>query len=258
MQNILISTIRFGAVAALALTVFVGEALAAPVLTPATATVTSNTTATLVSKVSNPGYKNTAVWFEWGETPTPTNVVGMRDVYGEGFFQGYLSGLKPGTVYYYRAAAMEGGVTVYSSVVSLTTRGGAADPATNTVQMNTNSAGVSTGGANTTNTTATPAPQASAASTNVKESTSGANTKTTTTQKAAVSKSPARDNTAATAAVNNTSGVLPGTLIGWVSLLIGLLIVFLIFAMIIDSVEERRKAREEAKKKKLEREAEVE
>lgn len=268
MQNIFISTIRFGAVAVLALSVFIGEAFAAPVLMPANATAVSETSATLVGKVSNPGYKNTTVWFEWGDTPAPTTVVGMRDVYSEGSFQGYLFGLKPGTTYYFRAVAMEGGATVYSSVVTFTTRSGAVGTAvTNSVQGSVVSSGVSTQAVSTTGVVTTPVSQtATVAPSTVQTNTSAV--KTTAVQKASNTKtddpcvgdkeSIATKNTAATAAVGNISGVLPGTLIGWVSFLIALLIVFLIFAMIFDSAEERRKAREEARKKKLEREAETE
>src|SRR3989344_6722657 len=254
MQNILISTIRIGAVAVLALSLFVNEAFAAPVLTHTAEKEILETSATLVSRVVNPVRHNTTVWFELGETPTPTNIVGMRDVYWEAFFEGHISGLKPGTTYYFRAVAVEGGSTVYSPVSSLVTRGGAvSNSVNNSVQMNSVSAGVSTGVANTTSATvasevktSAPAPVSKIVSTQ-------------NTQKVAVAKnSNTRENTTATAAVSNTSGVLPGTLIGWVALLIGLLIVFLIAAMIIDGVEERRKAREEAKKKKLERENETE
>ena len=267
MQNILISTIRFGAVLVLALSVFVGEAFAAPALSPASVTSLSSVSATLTAKMTNTSSRNTAVWFEWGDTPNPTTVIGMRDIAGEGFFQGYLSRLSPGTTYYFRAGALEGGVTVYSSVVAFTTRGGvAAVPNTNTVQLNT----VSTEGSssssvtntaatvNTTSAVTTPAPKVA-----VREQ---ATTKTTAVQKASNTKTdnPCDDtqkgsvtrNTAGAAAVGNTVAVLPGTLIGWVSLLIGLLIVFLIMAMVLDSIEERRKAREATKKKKLEREEE--
>lgn len=244
MQNILISTVRFGVVAAIALSVFVSEAFAAPVLTPATATAISETTATLVGKVANPGYKNTTVWFEWGDTPNPTTVTGMRDVFSEGFFMGYIFDLKQGTTYYFRAVAMEGGVTTYSPVVVFTTRGGIVSTSNaNSVQTTS----VSTGGSvSTANAAKTKTASASVAQANTPVS------KTTSSEKS----SNTKNNNTAT--VINTAGVLPGTLIGWVALLIGLLIVFLVFAMIVDSAEDRRKTREEAKKKKLERENEQE
>lgn len=233
MKNTYISMIRFGAVAVLALGMFTSEALAAPVLLPATATSISDTTATLMGKVANPGYKNTTVWFEWGDTPNPTMVTGMRDVFSDGFFLGYLHDLKPGATYYFRTAATEGGVTTYSPVVSFTTRGGevVAQPVTQVT-----SAPVSQNNTATSSATKTNKPV----------------TKTVVAQKI----SDTKNNN--TAAVGNAGGVLPGTLIGWVSLLIGLLIVFLIIAMILDSIEERRKAREEAKRKRLEREKETE
>lgn len=266
MQNILISTIRFGAVLVLACSVFVGEAFAAPALSPASVTSLSNTSATLTAKMTNTTSRNTAVWFEWGDTPNPTTVIGMRDIAGEGFFQGYLSRLSPGTTYYFRAGALEGGVTVYSAVIPFTTRGGVtAAPSTNTVQLNT----VSTDGSslvtntaavgNTASVVATPAPKPAVQKIIRDQATAKtiSNTKTDNpcgdTQKSASVK-----NTAGAAAVGNTVAILPGTLIGWISLLIGLLIVFLIMAMVLDSVEERRKAREAAKKKKLEHEEETE
>lgn len=273
MQNIFISTIRFSVVLGLALSVFVGEAFAAPVLTPASVTAVSNTSATLTAKMANPSSKNTAVWFEWGDTANPTTVIGQRDILGEGYFQGYLSGLTPGTTYYFRAAALEGGVTVYSAVVAFTTRGGASNvPSTNTVQLNTVSSGGITPVANTANVVTTSSNTTSGAVTPVSQTASVAQSATKTKTSAVkttsntrvdnpcigVQGSTAIGNTAGTAAVGNSVGVLPGTLLGWVSLLVGLLIVFLIAAMILDSIEERRKAREEAKRKRLEREKEIE
>jgi hypothetical protein len=236
MKNIFISAVRFGAIVVLTFSVFAGEAFAAPVLTPSTATAISDTTATLIGKVANPGYKNTTVWFEWGDTPNPTTVTGMRDIFSEGFFQGYLSDLKPGTTYYFRAVAIEGGVTAYSPVIAFTTRGG-----TGSVSTVSSVQGISV--------------SQNAAGTQSTAKENSATSKTVATQKISDTKN---DNTAAMATVGNTAGVFPGTLTGWVALLIGLLIIFLIVAMILDSVEERRKAREEAKKKKLEREKETE
>lgn len=269
MQNILISTIRFSVVLGLALSIFVGEAFAAPVLSPASVTAISNTSATLVAKMANPSSKNTAVWFEWGDTPNPTTVVAMRDIFGESFFQGYLSGLNPGTTYYFRAGALEGGVTVYSAVVAFNTRGAVANtPNTSTVQNNTvslagatvnsNTANVATASSNTTS--GATSQTASVAQSATKTNAVPAKTSNTKTDNpcVGVQGGTAIGNTAGTAAVGNSVGVLPGTLLGWVALLIALLIVFLIAAMILDSVEERRKAREEAKRKKFEREDEME
>lgn len=238
MQNIFIPTIKFGAIAVLAFSVFVSEALAAPMLAPSSATGISDTSAVLVNKVVNSSSSNVTVWFEWGDTPNPTTVIGMRDIYGEGFFQGYLSGLRTGTTYYFRAAAMGDGATIYSPVTAFTTSGGTASVSiANSVQTNTISTGVSAQNGGTT-----------------KVSNAGAASASAPVQKTSNTK-----NISATAAVGNTAeGVLPGTLIGWVALLIGLLIVFLIVAMILDSVEERRKAREVARKKKLERDTETE
>ncbi len=275
MQNILISTIRFSVVLGIALSVFVGEVFAAPVLTPASVTAVSNTSATLTAKMANPSARNTAVWFEWGDTASPTTVIGQRDILGEGYFQGYLSGLTPGTTYYFRAAALEGGVTVYSAVVAFTTRGGVANvPNTSTVQNNTvslagatlgsNTANVVTTSSNTTSGAVAPASQtASVAQSVTKTKTNTSTAKTTSNTKTdnpcvGVQGGTAIGNTAGTAAVGNNMGVLPGTLLGWVSLLVGILIIFLITAIILDSVEERRKAREEAKRKRLEREKEIE
>jgi len=239
MQNILISTIRFGAIAVLAFSVFIGEAFAAPVLTPASAATVSETNATLVAKMANPGEHNTAVWFEWGETQALGNSAGMRDIFGEGFFQGYLRNLKPGTTYYFRAGALEGGVTVYSPIASFKTRGGAEDAPVASV---TQGATVSTAPASlaTSNTVSAPSNTAQSSSLVAK------NTNTSNTTNTAKN-TTTNSNTAAVA--NAGSGMLPGTLIGWIALLIALLIIFLIFAILLDSVEERRKAREAARKK---------
>jgi uncharacterized membrane protein len=263
MQNIFISTIRLGAILGLALFVFAGEVFAAPILAPASVTAIANTSATLTAKMANPSPKNTAVWFEWGDTPNPTTVIGQRDIFGEGYFQGYLSGLNPGTTYYFRAGAMEGGITVYSSVVAFTTRGGTVNtPNASTVPLNTVSLGGATPVANTTGVAAATVSKTEVPTATVKSNTSAiktnSNTKTDTPPCVGAQGSTAIGNVAGTAAVGNSIGVLPGTLLGWVSLFVGILIVFLIAAMILDSVEERRKAREEAKRKKLERERETE
>ncbi len=126
MKNLLISTIRFCVIAGIALFAFAGEVFAAPVLTPATATTFSATSVTLSAIVFNPVWKNTSVWFEWGEVGTSMITVGLSSVYNEGLFKTRLTNLKPGGTYSFRAVAMdmESKVTVYSPTVLFVTRNG--------------------------------------------------------------------------------------------------------------------------------------
>lgn len=234
MNNLIISTIRFGALALMSFLAFAGEVFAAPALTPPTAFDISKTSATLSVKAVNPVGRSTTVWLEWGTTPYPTTVIGMRDIWSEGYTEGYLRGnLQPDTTYYFRGGAMEGGVTVYTPVMSFTTKG---DTVTTNTTIVNNTSVTNTSSVNTTNTTS--------------------QTQTNTgTKKVATTQAPAKQvavqtgtknvsvNTASgqSAAVINTEGIFPGTLIGWVALLISLLLVALIGHMIYEQAENRKK-----------------
>lgn len=249
MKNILNSTIRFGAITLVSFFAFTGEVFAAPALTPPTAFGISETSATLSVKMVNPINRGTTVWLEWGDTPTPTMTVGMRDVFNEGYVEGYLRGnLQPGTTYYFRGAAMDSTGTVYTPVMSFTTKGNATYTTTTTVTNNTQVN--NTTSVNNTNTT-------SNASTNTSAN-SGAETTATRTVTAAsagvvkpVVKVAATTKSAPTiSAMTTTQGasvigagdsVFPATLIGWIILLIAILIVMLMGHMLYEQIESRKK-----------------
>lgn len=222
-MNFLIPTIRFGAVASIAFFVFANEVFAAPVLTPPTAFGVSETSATLSVKAFNPVDRNTSVWLEWGDNPYPTNVIGMRDIFNEGYVEGYLRGnLEPGKTYYFRGAAMEGGVIVYTPVMSFATKNNIRTITTTTVVNHTNVVNTTTSINNTATTQTVMQRQTTAEAKNSAKSTTTTNTQTA-------------------AALGASSGLFPGTLIGWVALLIAMLLAVLVGHMIYEQTEKRKK-----------------
>lgn len=239
MNNIIFQTIRAGVVLGIALFAFVGEVFATPILTPTETIQIAETTAVLVGHVDNTN-KTSVVWFEWNEGSSMYSpiTIGMKSIYSNGYFQGYLKNLKPGTVYSYRAVAAEGGTTVYSPVVSFRTKGGTVAPSATTVLY--------------------PSPTFVAPVQTVAQTQAVVQVpvkKKSTTPVATAKKAPSATVVATTkdgftnGSVNTATvlgagdGVLPRTLIGWIALLIALLIAILIGRMIYESSEKRKKAR---------------
>ncbi len=215
MDNILISTIRLGAIAGVALLTFVGEVFAAPILpVPVVVSNISENKATLSSVVETPPFKTALVWFDyWGDTPTSVVSTEARSRSGVEHFKWDISDLRSCTTYSFRAVAREGGVTVLSSNVgSFTTKG---CPLKNTQT------------AQSTQTTQ---------ATQIKNDPMA----TKATVPAATMNTNANTNSSA-ASVVGASGVLPGTLIGWVALLISVLVALLITFMIFEASENRKK-----------------
>lgn len=221
---------------------FAQISFAAPVLTPATVSGVSRTSAILVAKVSDAGKNNVSVWFEWGETSSLEKTpVGIRDIYGEGYFQGNLSDLKEGTTYYFRAVAMLGGEKVTSSTSTFTTDGGtksvAETSAENTVTTTKDDTQTAVS-AQPKKTVSAPVEEKVATATNKDVVIATINTK---------SVSVADTNIASVLGAGN--GVLPGTLIGWLVLFIAILAVVILVHMIYTQKVERKKALEQAKTK---------
>lgn len=255
MKNILIHTIQYAAFLGLGMLAFANHALAAPTLVPSSVTYLGDTKATLVSKVFNQATSNnTTVWFEWGDTPTPATVIGLTDVYQQGYFQANLNNLIPGKTYYFRAVALEGGTTVYSPVVSFTTTGGIAPVvATPTyiqpVQPVQPVVPIVTYTQPAPIQDVTPVVQQKKVSTiqTVKKSVP-----------APVKKEVAQEAPLETATNANTASVLgsgmdilPGTLIAWLGLFVSVLIAVILIRMIIESNEKRKQMLEQARLKDL-------
>ena len=238
MNNTLISTIRFGAVLGIALFAFVGEVFAAPAITPVSITISGKTSVSLYAKVAAPSWGSMPVWFEYSENPTPGNVVSMSSVYSQGGsylpFIGRIENLNPGTTYYVRAVATEGGVTVYSPVNTVTIPSG-----TSTVAGTTNT-GNNTNTNTNTNTTTT--------NTNVVRETvvitTPAKVATSATVVKAAEVKPVQTNTTnpvtnpnSAAIIGSGDSMFPQTLIGWIGLLIALLAIVVLLKMVVESFE---------------------
>lgn len=247
MKNIIISTIKYGIVMGAGLLSFAQTSLAATVLTPAVASGVSRTSAILVARVMSDGWNNTTVWFEWGETTALGNpIVGFTKIPYEGDFQGFLSNLKPGTTYYFRAVAMErDGNKVTSPVTNFTTDGGVAPSVTTSA---TEQPVVTT--KSETQTTA-PAQTAKTTTSVSRTTTPAAKTTEATPKTAEVAVAPAKTTVSSVTTNANIAsvigagdGVLPGTLIGWLLLFIAILIAVIIIHTIHLQNVQRKKALE--------------
>lgn len=255
MKKYIFQIIRVGMVLGIALLAFAGEVFAAPTLTGPTETVqVTETTATLVGNVENP-YKTSLVWFEWSDNSSlySFTTIGMTRVFDRGFFRAYLSNLNPGTTYYYRSASSEGGTTVYSPIISFRTKGGTTATVAQTVTYQNATVVNSSATAPVTTQTAT------VVSAQTKKSTTSTVVakKTTTVAKTATSTQGLVRENNNIAAVIGAGGILPGTLIGWIALLIALLIVILLSLKIYETSEKRKKAHKVKKPQEEEEEEEV-
>lgn len=222
MNTIIFQAFRASFVLGIALFAFVSDVLAAPVLTPATATRVTENSATIIGHVSNP-QKNSTVWFELYDKSGATTAVAVQGIWNEGTFEWNLRDLNQGETYSFRTAAMEGGVTVYSPTATLTT--------------------------------ITPKQVVVTTTTPVVEKVAQTTTKATETKKATttpVVTSEGFTNNNGAALIGAGSGMFPTTLIGWIALLIAILVVVLLGHMVQVSIEERKKALEEKKRKEEE------
>ncbi len=248
MNNTLISTIRFGVIAGVALLAFAGEVFAAPVLTPATATTFSATSVILSARVSNPVWKNTPVWFEVGEVGTPMIVVGLTTVYNQGPLETRITDLKPGARYSFRAVAMDvdTNTTVYSPTAFFSIRDGSA-VSTPSANANTGAQATQSASANTADAVVATDAKKVATTPAVNKNLEDKKTETATTAVKSTNRNSA-------SVIGAGEGVLPSTLIGWIALIISLLFAVLLIHMIIESNEKRRKEREEEEEARREKE----
>lgn len=241
MNNIIFQTIRACVVLGVALFAFISNALAAPVLTPVSISNLSGNTATLIGHVSNP-YKNSTVWIEWsvGSSVSDTPSTGaLQGIYGGGAFELNLNGLSLGETYSYRAAAMEDGLVVYSSVSSFTTPNPIITPAPAVVPTSI----------------VTPTPVKIVKSVPVVKSAQVVAPTSIALPAPAVAPVATEGftNGSANAAsvISAESGVLPSTLLGWVALLVSIFVALLMVLMIIESSEKRKNALEIENSKNL-------
>lgn len=248
MKNIFTSTIAYIIALVIGFFSLAGVSLAAIVLTPATAPEIGRAEATITAKVANIGLDNAAVWFEWGETSVLEKpVVGLGDVYSEGYFTYHFTGLKENTTYYFRAVVMDNkGSTTHSPTTTFTTGAVALDPKKEVPVAVTEkkepvlqpiSTLTITKKTNTINTKESSVKKESSASaTSAKKVVSEKTNKTATTT----------SNTNVASVLGIGGGVLPGTLIGWLILFIVIIVMALLAHMIYDSNEKRKKALERA------------
>ena len=184
----------------------------------------------------------------------------MGAILQEGLFETKIRDFKPGTTYYFRAAAMEGGVTIYSPMQSLVTTGGSkvavvastvnTNTATNNTTANKTTKIINNTETNTTNTSNSTTDKSTTKASSVVSSVDATKKSTnTTTGSSQVGTSQNTYGTNAnTASVIGVGGsMVPSTLIGWLALLIAILVMILLTYMIFESSAKRKKAREEAR-----------
>lgn len=245
MNNYLIPIIKYSAIIIVGFFSFAYTTFASGlVLTPATITSVSETSAELVARVTSEGWAYPSVWFEWGETQSfEKPVVGMTTIPTAGNFTARLSDLKPQTTYFFRAVAMDrDGYKITSPTVSFMTKGAQAVTVVTPVVVTQT----------TSNTQET---------SNYKPITQTSKTvstkKTVAVSDKTAEKSTTNTNDAITTATNanlasvvGVGGALPNTLIGWILIFIFIFVVVLLAHKIYTSNEER-KLLEEAKMKAL-------
>lgn len=232
-MNNTFQTIRMATVFGIAFLAFAQSAFAAPIVTPVMVTDVTSTSAVLDVRVLNAA-KNTCAWFEWttGSSMSTGTAISRQCFYGDGSIKTTLNNLNPGSTYSYRAVAIEGGVTVSSSVSSFSTL--SSNIATTPASVTSSSQpAVST----------QIAPQAVKAKT-VAPVVAQKNTVTTSSATPAIGADGFTNGNSA-AIIGAGNGILPITLIGWIGLLVMTLLAVIFGHMIYESAEKRRIEREQ-------------
>lgn len=225
MDNILISTIRFGAIMGIALFASVGEVFAAPTLTPAVVEKVTETRATFSVLAITPPLKKVIVYFEYfesGNTSAAATPTRATKLYEGGSFVWDVNDLRPCTNYSFRAIAMEDGVTVLSpNVGSFKTKGcPAVVPVAKVIPTTAIQKGT----------------QVVGSATQIKKAKSNREVVEDVVPILS-NNTPINSNTAS---IVGTSGVMPSTLVGWVALLISIFVALLIVLMIFEKKAENR------------------
>lgn len=241
MNNNIFPIIKYGSIIVLGLFSYTYTAFASGlVLTPATVTTVSETSADLVARVTSEGWGYPSVWFEWGETQALEKpVAGMTTIPTAGNFYARLSDLKPQTVYYFRAVAMDlDGNKITSPTVSFTTKSTKAVAVVTPVVVTTPASPTTYKDPTQTTKTSVPTKKNVVATSKVAEKSTTYTNKSETTSTA----------TNANSASVIGGGILPATLVGWILVFILVFVVVLLAHMVYKSNQER-KLLEEAKKK---------
>ena len=244
MNNNIFPVIKYSSLIVLGLFSYTFTAFASGlVLTPATVTSVSETSADLVARVTSEGWAYPSVWFEWGETQALEKpVAGMTTIPSTANFYARLSDLRPQATYYFRAVAMDrDGYKITSPTVSFTTKSTEV-PVVITPVVVTPTVSPTTY-KDTTQTTKT----SSIAKKTVVASSKSTEKSTTVAKKSDTTTTATNANVAS---VIGAGGPLPTTLIGWILIFILVFVVVLLAHMIYKSNAER-KLLEEAKKKAL-------
>jgi hypothetical protein len=101
-----------------------GSIYPAPVTTTSYATVLNyGTTAIINGSVKSDTNISTSGWFEWGETPELGNQTGAKNIGAQTYmdFSEVLYGLKPNTLYYYKAVATNPGGKSFGGILTFFT-----------------------------------------------------------------------------------------------------------------------------------------
>lgn len=236
MNKFISRTILAGTVFTLGISLVSNTALASAVLISSGATDVTGVSATLNGQVMNSD-SNSFVWFEWSNNSAfyAPSIAGKQAFWGGRLFDASINGLTPGATYYYRAVAVarpiSGGAEspVYSQVVSFKTTSPSvvanvvSTPAVASTQANTSTNNNSTG------TNATAVKKVTPAQTT--NGTKDGFTNSTNTGNGGASVLGAGD------------GILPGTLIGWIALLIAFVVILFVGRLIYEESEKRKKKR---------------
>jgi uncharacterized lipoprotein YehR (DUF1307 family) len=118
-----------------------------PIITTNQPSSVAQTSAILSGTVQSPVSGTITRWFEWGTTPNPTITLPVSGTTNQaGNFSAQLSGLQPGTTYYYKACGSNSAGQICGSVISFTT-GQIQQPVQQPPQVTTTSATTTTNSA---------------------------------------------------------------------------------------------------------------
>lgn len=248
MNTIIFQTIRTVAVFGTLFFFSVDIAFAAPALSPVSAREITSTSAVITGYVSNP-YKNSTVWFDLydgGEIPTS---VAIQGIWHGGSFEWDMTGLKPGTRYSYRSAAMEGGETVYSSISSFTTPTlKTAAPATTFYQAQPQTTTYTKPVETVSQKTQTVAKKQTVAVSQTYQD--GFDNRKSSSQQMDTREGFTNNNSAQV--LGTGDGIFPTTLIGWMLLVIAILVMVLMISVIMEPTKKHNKDEEHPGKAVLE------